>query len=84
MWFPLLVVASAAILSGSAAYSAGKQNPKHPSVERPSKIGVCSFCIATIFYLISAFYLFQGHMAPAIGLGFAGLVTFTIGYGVTH
>ncbi|WP_049168263.1 hypothetical protein [Corynebacterium propinquum] len=84
MWFPLVVVVSAAVLSASATISAGRSTPKHPSVERPSKISVFAFAIATVLYAASGVLLVQERIAFAIGLAIAGFVVFAVGYGVSQ
>lgn len=81
IWFPLLVVIGAAVVSASAFVSSKKPNPNHPLVVHPSKLGAWSFLIATLAYASAGFLLIREQTIFALVLAFIGLFACAIGYG---
>lgn len=79
MWYPLLIMVIAAILSATAARAAGKQKPNHPLVGHPSKLGVGSFLLATVAYTIAGVFLVREQEILAIVFGIIGLIACSLG-----
>ena len=84
MWYPLLIMVVAAILSATAARAAGKQKPNHPLVGCPSKLGVASFLLATVAYVAAGVFLVREQEILAIIFGIIGLFACSLGYVVAQ
>lgn len=80
MAYPLMVLILAVLVSGSAAFSAYGENPRHPLVDQSSQRAAFAFTIATAAYLATLALFVYGLTVLSYVLGFVGLTCCAVGY----
>ncbi|MDO5099856.1 MAG: hypothetical protein Q4D85_14040 [Corynebacterium sp.] len=81
LWYPVFILACAAVLSATAIFAAVKTKTSHPLVTRRSQSAAWWFFIATIAYVTACVLLFTTlPLGIPIGCGLLGLIACAAGY----